>query len=132
LMDWALGAKASRVCSSPDGSRDGIIAHRCAPLVSTRLEDIWGADWKWSDAGTGHLYNRRHCCGSLSGWWAKIRGSHNPGYGSISAPSSSCTGDCEANFPDQITLISGVVVIYLLFRIVLTTPYMRLRRPAKA
>jgi hypothetical protein len=96
--------------------------------------------WKTFGERTGNgamlalaiFYNRRHCCGSPSGWWAKIRGSHNPGYGSISAPSSSCTGDCEANFPDQITLISGVVVIYLLFRIVLTTPYMRLRRPAKA
>jgi BASS family bile acid:Na+ symporter len=36
----------------------------------------------------------------------------------------------KANFPEQGTLISGAVVIYLIFRVILGIPYMRLRKSA--
>ena len=36
----------------------------------------------------------------------------------------------KANFPEQGTLVSGAVVIYLVFRIILAIPYMRMRKSA--
>ena len=36
----------------------------------------------------------------------------------------------NANFPEQSTLVSGAVVIYLIFRIILAIPYMRMRKSA--
>jgi bile acid:Na+ symporter, BASS family len=36
----------------------------------------------------------------------------------------------KANFPEETTLVAGAVVIYLVFRIILSFPYMRMRKPA--
>jgi BASS family bile acid:Na+ symporter len=36
----------------------------------------------------------------------------------------------KANFPEQITLVAGAVVIYLIFRVILAIPYTRWRRHA--
>jgi BASS family bile acid:Na+ symporter len=37
----------------------------------------------------------------------------------------------QANFPEQITLVAGAVVIYLIFRAILAIPYTRWRQAAQ-